>query len=231
MLEALREEVCAANLLLVKHGLVLFTWGNVSGIDRDSGLVVIKPSGVPYEHLNPDNMVVVDMQGRVVEGSLRPSTDTPTHIELYKAFPGIGGVTHTHSTFATAFAQAGRLIPAYGTTHGDYFYGAIPCTRALTESEIKGDYEAETGKVIAETLAGIEPLNMPAALVRSHGPFTWAKTPMRSAELAVTLEEVARMAHLTESLGSREEMPAQLLDRHFLRKHGSNAYYGQPNIN
>lgn len=231
MLEALREEVCAANLLLVKHGLVLFTWGNVSGIDRDSGFMVIKPSGVPYEHLNPDNMVVVDMQGRVVEGSLRPSTDTPTHIELYKAFPGIGGVTHTHSTFATAFAQAGRLIPAYGTTHGDYFYGAIPCTRALTESEIKGDYEAETGKVIAETLAGIEPLNMPAALVRSHGPFTWAKTPMRSAELAVTLEEVARMAHLTESLGSREEMPAQLLDRHFLRKHGSNAYYGQPNIN
>ncbi|MGI6203417.1 MAG: L-ribulose-5-phosphate 4-epimerase [Eubacteriales bacterium] len=227
MLQALRKQVCHANLLLVKYGLVIFTWGNVSGIDRESGLVVIKPSGVPYEQLCPENMVVVDLDGRVVDGDCRPSTDTKTHLELYKAFPGIGGVTHTHSTFATAFAQAGRPIPAYGTTHADYFYGDIPCTRALTEAEISGDYEAATGRVIAETLAGTDPLEMTAVLVRSHGPFTWAKTPERSAELAATLEEVARMATLTEQLGGRASIDSALLERHFYRKHGSGAYYGQ----
>ncbi len=227
MLEELRKEVCAANLLLVKYGLVLFTWGNVSGIDRESGLIVIKPSGVEYEKLSPDNMVVVDMDGSIVEGSYRPSTDTPTHIELYKTFPEIGGVTHTHSTYATAFAQAGKPIPAYGTTHADYFHGTIPCTRALTNEEICGDYESETGRVIAEALGDTDPLQMPAALVRSHGPFTWAKTPMRSAELAVTLEEVARLAALTKSLGCTAPMQQALCDRHFFRKHGSGAYYGQ----
>ncbi|HHW24860.1 MAG TPA: L-ribulose-5-phosphate 4-epimerase [Bacillota bacterium] len=227
MLEALREEVYRANLLLVKHGLVIFTWGNVSGIDRERGLVVIKPSGVPYEELSPDNMVIVDMEGRVVEGDLRPSTDTPTHIELYKAFPTIGGVTHTHSTYATAYAQACRPIPAYGTTHADYFYGDIPCTRAMSEAEISGDYEAATGRVIAEALEGIDPLSMPAALVHSHGPFVWAKTPTRSAELAATLEEVARIAYLTEQLGGQNHIDGALLDKHFLRKHGSGAYYGQ----
>ncbi len=227
MLEALREEVYRANLLLVKHGLVIFTWGNVSGIDRERGLVVIKPSGVPYEELSPDNMVIVDMEGRVVEGDLRPSTDTPTHIELYKAFPTIGGVTHTHSTYATAYAQACRPIPAYGTTHADYFYGDIPCTRAMSEAEIGGDYEAATGRVIAEALEGIDPLSMPAALVHSHGPFVWAKTPTRSAELAATLEEVARIAYLTEQLGGQNHIDGALLDKHFLRKHGSGAYYGQ----
>jgi len=227
VLEALREEVYRANLLLVKHGLVIFTWGNVSGIDRERGLVVIKPSGVPYEELSPDNMVIVDMEGRVVEGDLRPSTDTPTHIELYKAFPTIGGVTHTHSTYATAYAQACRPIPAYGTTHADYFYGDIPCTRAMSEAEIGGDYEAATGRVIAEALEGIDPLSMPAALVHSHGPFVWAKTPTRSAELAATLEEVARIAYLTEQLGGQNHIDGALLDKHFLRKHGSGAYYGQ----
>jgi len=227
VLEALREEVYRANLLLVKHGLVIFTWGNVSGIDRERGLVVIKPSGVPYEELSPDNMVIVDMEGRVVEGDLRPSTDTPTHIELYKAFPTIGGVTHTHSTYATAYAQACRPIPAYGTTHADYFYGDIPCTRAMSEAEISGDYEAATGRVIAEALEGIDPLSMPAALVHSHGPFVWAKTPTRSAELAATLEEVARIAYLTEQLGGQNHIDGALLDKHFLRKHGSGAYYGQ----
>jgi len=227
VLEALREEVYRANLLLVKHGLVIFTWGNVSGIDRERGLVVIKPSGVPYEELSPDNMVIVDMEGRVVEGDLRPSTDTPTHIELYKAFPTIGGVTHTHSTYATAYAQACRPIPAYGTTHADYFYGDIPCTRAMNEAEISGDYEAATGRVIAEALEGIDPLSMPAALVHSHGPFVWAKTPTRSAELAATLEEVARIAYLTEQLGGQNHIDGALLDKHFLRKHGSGAYYGQ----
>lgn len=226
MLEALREEVYRANLLLVKHGLVIFTWGNVSGIDRERGLVVIKPSGVPYEELSPDNMVIVDMEGRVVEGDLRPSTDTPTHIELYKAFPTIGGVTHTHSTYATAYAQACRPIPAYGTTHADYFFGDIPCTRAMSEAEIGGDYEAATGRVIAEALEGIDPLSMPAALVHSHGPFVWAKTPTRSAELAATLEEVARIAYLTEQLGGQNHIDGALLDKHFLRKHGSGAYYG-----
>lgn len=227
MLEGLRKEVCAANLLLAKYGLVLFTWGNVSGIDRESGLVVIKPSGIEYEKLTPDTMVIVDMTGNVVEGKYKPSTDTPTHIELYKAFPQIGGVTHTHSTYATAFAQAGKPIPTYGTTHADYFHGTIPCTRAMKDEEIAGDYEAATGRVIAEALEGIDPLQMPAALVRSHGPFTWAQTPMRSAELAVTLEEVARLAALTKSLGCTAPIGQSLCDRHFFRKHGSGAYYGQ----
>lgn len=227
VLQALRKQVCHANLLLVKYGLVIFTWGNVSGIDRESGLVVIKPSGVPYEQLCPENMVVVDLDGRVVDGDCRPSTDTKTHLELYKAFPGIGGVTHTHSTFATAFAQAARGIPAYGTTHADYFYGEIPCTRAMTDAEIAGDYETATGKVIVETVGGADPLEIPAALVRSHGPFTWAETPTRAAELAVTLEEVARMATLTEQLGGRASIDSALLERHFYRKHGSGAYYGQ----
>jgi Ribulose-5-phosphate 4-epimerase and related epimerases and aldolases len=227
MLEKLRKEVCEANLLLVKYGLVLFTWGNVSGIDRESGFIVIKPSGVEYDRLTLDNMVIVDMDGNVVEGTYKPSSDTPTHIELYKSFPGIGGITHTHSTWATSFAQAGRDITAYGTTHGDYFYGNIPCTRVMTDAEIGGDYETETGCVIAETLRGTDPLQMPAVLVHSHGPFTWAKTPVRSAELAATLEEVAKMAAMTEFLGGTARMQQMLLDKHYLRKHGKNAYYGQ----
>ena len=228
MLKHLKQAVCAANLLLPKYNLVTFTWGNVSGIDREKGLVVIKPSGVEYDTMRPEDMVVVDLEtGKVVDGDLNPSSDTPTHLELYRKFPDIGGVVHTHSRWATIFAQAGRGIPAYGTTQGDYFYGEIPCTRKMTEKEIKGEYELNTGKVIVETFKGKNPNDMPAVLVHSHGPFTWGSSPENAVHNAVVLEEVAMMALHTELLGQREPMQQVLLDKHYLRKHGANAYYGQ----
>ena len=230
MLEELKEQVCRANLLLPKHGLVTFTWGNVSGIDRARGLVVIKPSGVEYDGMGPDDMVVVDLDGNVVEGHYKPSSDTPTHIELYKAFPNIGGVVHTHSRWATSFAQAGMGIPAYGTTQGDYFYGEIPCTRKMTPTEIAGAYEKETGTVIIETFRtrGIDADSVPAVLVNSHGPFTWGTDAMNAVHNAVVLEEVAFMALQARTLNpSLQPMQQELLDKHYLRKHGKNAYYGQ----
>lgn len=228
MLHELKEAVLEANLDLPRYGLVTFTWGNVSGFDRDSGLVVIKPSGVPYDRLKLDDLVVVDLNGNVVEGRLKPSSDTPTHLVLYKAFPGIGGIVHTHSSWATSFAQAGLGIPALGTTHADYFYGEIPCTRQMTASEIGGAYEEETGNVIVETFADINPLQVPGVLVHAHAPFNWGKDPHEAVHNAVVLEEVAKIAH--RSLQLRPELGAMdqtLLDRHFLRKHGANAYYGQ----
>ena len=228
MLEALKEEVLRANLLLPRYGLVTFTWGNVSGIDRETGLVVIKPSGVAYDGMTADDMVVVDPDGRVVEGRYKPSSDTPTHLELYKAFPHVGGVAHTHSRWATTFAQAGLPLRPMGTTHADTFYGAVPCTRALTAEEIGGAYEKETGCVIVETFADKDPDAIPAVLVRQHGPFTWGKTPMDAAEHAVVLEEVACMnLHATLLRPDAPAVPQALLDKHYLRKHGKNAYYGQ----
>jgi L-ribulose-5-phosphate 4-epimerase len=230
MLEQLKEEVLQANLLLPKHHLVTFTWGNVSGIDRQRGLVVIKPSGVEYEGMTAQDMVVVDLDGNRVEGQWKPSSDTATHLALYRAFPTLGGIVHTHSRWATSFAQAGRGIPAYGTTQGDYFYGEIPCTRKLTPAEIAGDYELETGNVMVETfrLRGIDPDQVPAALVHSHGPFTWGKDAKEAVHNAVVLEECAFMAlqalTLTPNL---PPMQQELLDKHYLRKHGKNAYYGQ----
>jgi L-ribulose-5-phosphate 4-epimerase len=229
MLEQLKEQVFQANLLLPKHGLITFTWGNVSGIDREQGLVVIKPSGVSYDEMKAEDMVVVDVKsGKTVEGSLKPSSDTPTHLELYKAFPNIGGIVHTHSRWATTFAQAGRGIMALGTTHGDYFYGEIPCTRKMTNAEIEGEYEKETGTVIIETFKGKDPDAIPAVLVYSHGPFTWGRDPMDAVHNAVVLEEVAFMNFHTMAL--KPEIPPmqqELLDKHYLRKHGANAYYGQ----
>lgn len=229
MLEALKEQVFQANLLLPKHGLVTFTWGNVSGIDRQQGLVVIKPSGVSYDEMQASDMVVVDLgSGKVVEGKLRPSSDTPTHIELYRAFPNIGGVVHTHSRWATSFAQAGRGLLALGTTHGDYFYGEIPCTRKMTSQEIQGEYEKETGLVIKETFEGKDPDAIPAVLVYSHGPFAWGSDPMAAVHNAVVLEEIAFMNFHTLILAPGiPPMQQELLDKHFLRKHGANAYYGQ----
>ncbi len=229
MLEKLKEQVFQANLLLPKHGLITFTWGNVSGIDREQGLVVIKPSGVSYDVLKADDMVVVDLKtGMVVEGKLKPSTDTATHIELYKAFPNIGGVVHTHSRWATTFAQAGRGIMALGTTHSDYFYGEIPCTRKMTVAEIQGEYEKETGTVIKETFQGKDADTIPAVLVYSHGPFTWGKDPMDAVHNAVVLDEVAYMNFHTLLLEPHiPSMQQELLDKHYLRKHGANAYYGQ----
>lgn len=226
MLDELKKQVYEQNLALVQYGLVVLTWGNVSGIDRERGLVVIKPSGVPYADMVPSDLVVVDLEGNIIEGSLRPSSDTPTHLELYKAFPGIGGVVHTHSTYAVAFAQAGRAIKAYGTTHADAFYGDIPCARALTREEIEKDYEQNTGKVIIETVKDYNAL--PAILVKNHGPFIWGKTANDAVENAVILEEVARMAMLTEQLDpSTPRVEQYLLDKHFFRKHGKGAYYGQ----
>ena len=229
MLEQLKEDVCRANLLLPKHGLVVFTWGNVSGIDRKSGLFVIKPSGVSYDELTPDKMVVVDLNGKKVEGDMNPSSDTPTHCELYRAFPKIGGITHTHSRWATIWAQAGRPIPAYGTTHADYFYGPVPCTRKMTPEEIASEYEKETGRVIVETFLDNDPVNIPAVLVHSHAPFTWGKDCFEAEYNAAVLEEVAMMAWHTEAISSVPVpfMQQELLDRHYLRKHGENAYYGQ----
>ena len=228
MLEELKKQVCAANLELPKYGLVTFTWGNVSGIDREKGLIVIKPSGVEYDNMQPEDMVVVDLQGNVVEGRYKPSSDTPTHVALYNAFPNIGGIVHTHSRWATSWAQAGRGIPAYGTTHGDYFYGEIPCTRKMTPDEIGGAYELETGNVIIETFSGKPTDDIPAVLVHSHGPFTWGKDPHNAVHNAVVLEELAFMAFHTEAIApGKETMQQELLDKHYLRKHGKNAYYGQ----
>ena len=228
MLENLKEAVLSANLDLVKHGLVTFTWGNVSGIDRELGLVVIKPSGVKYENMTADDMVVVDIEGNVIEGRWKPSSDTPTHLVLYKAFPNIGGVVHTHSRYATSWAQAGRGIPAYGTTHGDYFYGDIPCTRKMTHDEISGEYEKETGNVIVEAFAGRSADDIPAVLVFAHGPFVWGTDPDNAVHNAVVLEEIAFMALHAEILNnSVHAMQSELLDKHYLRKHGDGAYYGQ----
>lgn len=228
MLEKLKQEVFEANLQLVKYGLVSLTWGNVSGIDRETGLVVIKPSGVPYDTMTAEDMVVVDLNGQRVEGRLKPSSDTPTHVELYKAFPNIGGVVHTHSRWATTFAQAAMDIPALGTTHADTFYGSIPCTRPMTDGEIKGEYEKETGSVIIETFRDRDPDDIPAVLVHSHGPFTWGKSPADALEHAVILEEVAFMAWHSLSINpAQTAMQQTLLDKHYLRKHGKNAYYGQ----
>ena len=228
MLEELKELVCAANLLLPKYELVTFTWGNVSGIDRKNGLVVIKPSGLSYSGMRPEDMVVTDLDGKVVEGKWKPSSDTATHIELYKAFPDCGGIVHTHSRWATTFAQAGCGIPAMGTTHADYFYGEIPCTRPMTDAEIEGEYEKETGKVIVETFAGLDPAAVPGVLVNSHGPFAWGTDPMNAVHNAVVMEEIAFMDwHAMVLDPSRGPMQRALLDRHYLRKHGKNAYYGQ----
>ncbi|MBA9087606.1 L-ribulose-5-phosphate 4-epimerase [Fontibacillus solani] len=228
MLEALKQQVLEANLELPKHGLVTFTWGNVSGIDRESGLFVIKPSGVPYEELKAEHMVVVDLEGRVVEGDLRPSSDTPTHLVLYRSFPNIGGVVHTHSPWGTSWAQAGRGISAYGTTHADYFYGEIPVTRAMTREEIEGAYELETGNVIVERFADLDPDQVPGVLVHSHAPFVWGKDAHEAVHNAVVLEEVAKIsARMLQINSDTPSMDQTLLDRHFLRKHGVNAYYGQ----
>lgn len=228
MLERLKQEVWEANMDLPKYGLVTFTWGNVSAIDRDSGLVAIKPSGVKYEKLRPEDIVIVDLNGAVVEGNLKPSSDTPTHVALYKAFSGIGGIVHTHAPWATSWAQAGRPIPALGTTHADYYYGEIPCTRPMTKQEIEGAYELETGNVIIETFRGIDPLQIPGVLVHSHAPFNWGKDAHEAVHNAVVLEEVAKMAYHTFALNPAvKAMDQALLDKHYLRKHGANAYYGQ----
>ncbi|WP_338042398.1 L-ribulose-5-phosphate 4-epimerase [Paenibacillus alba] len=228
MLESLKQAVLEANLDLPTYRLVTFTWGNVSGIDREQGLVVIKPSGVPYEDLKAEDLVVVDLDGKIVEGRLRPSSDTPTHLALYRAFPAIGGIVHTHSPWATSWAQAGRGIPALGTTHADYFYGEVPCTRLMTETEIKGAYELETGNVIIETFKDLDPAMVPSVLVNGHAPFSWGQDPHNAVHNAVVLEEVAKIGYRTFTLNpSSQPMDQTLLDRHFLRKHGASAYYGQ----
>jgi len=222
------KEVCSANKKLPKLGLVTLTWGNVSGIDRMRGLVVIKPSGVPYKKLKPSDMVVVNLNGEVVHGKHKPSSDTLTHLQLYKAFPEIGGVVHTHSTWATIFAQAGKAIPALGTTHADYFHGQIPCSRALSPEQIAGEYERETGYVIEETFGNGDPMATPGVIVKNHGPFTWGETAKKAVENALVLEEVAKMAYHTLQLNPETPtLPQGLLDKHYLRKHGENAYYGQ----
>lgn len=226
MLEELKKRVYEQNIALVKQGLVVLTWGNVSARDAESGLVVIKPSGVPYDSMCAEDMVVTDIEGNVVEGSYRPSSDLPTHLYLYKTYSSLGGVVHTHSTYATGFAQSGREIVAYGTTHADAFYGNVPCTRGLTEDEINEAYEWNTGKVIAEVVDDADAI--PAILVKNHGVFTWGKTPEKAVENAVTVEEVAKMAFITERLGSGvPRIDQHLLDKHYFRKHGKNAYYGQ----
>lgn len=227
MLENLKEEVLEANLDLVRHGLVIFTWGNVSAIDRASGRVVIKPSGVEYEALKAEDMVVVDLDGNVVEGSLRSSSDTPTHLALYRAFEGIGGVVHTHSTYATAWAQAGRDIPNIGTTHADYFHDAIPCTAEMSRAEVEGNYEKETGRVIVRCFKEIDPVHTPGVLVRNHGPFAWGRDAADAVHNAVVLEQVAKMAYLSYQINPALTMNPLLVEKHFNRKHGPNAYYGQ----
>ena len=227
MLEELKEKVCRANLDLVRHGLVIFTWGNVSAIDRQSGLVVIKPSGVSYDSMKASDMVVVDMDGKVVEGDLNPSSDTPTHLVLYKAFPEIGGVVHTHSTYATAWAQAGIDIPNIGTTHADYFHDAVPCTADMSRAQVEGEYELETGNVIVERFKGLNPVHTPGVLVKNHGPFTWGKDAFEAVHNAVVLEQVAKMAFISFSVNPSLTMNPLLVEKHFSRKHGPNAYYGQ----
>lgn len=228
-LARLRRDVLEANLELVRRGLVLYTFGNASGIDRDEGLVVIKPSGVPYDELKPEHMVVTDLSGSIVEGNLRPSSDLPTHLALYRNFPGVGGVAHTHSEFATAWAQAGRPIPCLGTTHADYFHGSVPVTDELTAQEISGDYEKNTGTAICRAFLKLDPDAIPAVLVRGHAPFCWGPDVAAAAHNAVVLEAVARMAYYTVNLSQNAQpLPHALHDKHFLRKHGKNAYYGQP---
>ncbi len=227
MLEELKQKVLSANLELVRQGLVIYTWGNVSGIDRQKGLVVIKPSGVAYGQMKAEDLVVVDLEGNVVEGSLNPSSDTPTHLELYKAFSGIGGIVHTHSTYATAWAQAGMDIEPLGTTHADYFYGPVPCTEALTPEAIRGDYEAETGKLIVRCFEGRDPVHTPAVLVRNHGPFCWGKEAAQAVYHARVLEEVAKMNYLCTRLNPDCSIQPELVEKHFLRKHGPGATYGQ----
>lgn len=236
MLEELKQKVFEANLQLVQYGLVVLTWGNVSGIDREKGLFVIKPSGVPYDKMTADDMVVMDLNGNKVEGSLNPSSDTPTHLELYNSFKDIGGIVHTHSSWACSWAQAGRDINAYGTTHADFANGAVPCARGLTEAEVNGEYELNTGRVIVEEFAqrGIKPEECPAVLVHRHGPFTWGRDPFKAVENALILEEVAKMASRTERIAALDEnsnigIEQYLLDKHYQRKHGKNAYYGQGN--
>ncbi|MBN1985425.1 MAG: L-ribulose-5-phosphate 4-epimerase [Prolixibacteraceae bacterium] len=226
-MEKLKEEVFQANLDLVKHGLVIFTWGNVSGINRERDLVVIKPSGVSYDKMKPKDMVVMNLYGQVVEGNLKPSSDTPTHLVLYRQFQNIGGVVHTHSEWATSWAQAGMGIPAIGTTHADYFYGEIPCTRKMTKEEIEGEYELETGRVIVETFKNLNPEQIPGVLVNNHGPFSWGANADNAVHNAVVLEEVAKMTFRSLQLNPETTMDQVLLDKHFLRKHGKNAYYGQ----
>ena len=230
MLEALKQQVYEANMDLPKYGLVTFTWGNVSAIDRESGLFVIKPSGVEYDKLTPEDMVVVDLDGKKVEGRYNPSSDTATHAELYKAFTEIGGIVHTHSSYATSWAQAGRDIPCYGTTHADYIYGAVPCVRCLTAEEIADAYEKNTGVLIVNEFMrrGKEPMAVPAVLCQNHGPFTWGKDAKDAVHNAVVLEEVAKMAYRTESINAHTQpAPQALQDKHYYRKHGANAYYGQ----
>ena len=227
-LAQLKEAVLCANLDLPKHGLVTFTWGNVSGIDRERGLVVIKPSGVSYEKMAASDLVVLDLDGNTVEGSLRPSSDTPTHLALYRQYAAIGGIVHTHSTHATAWAQAGRAIPAFGTTHADYFHGPVPCSRPLTKAEVDSEYETNTGKVIIETIGAANPMEIPGIIVSEHAPFTWGKDAHDAVHNAVVLEEVARMALYTLQISpNRSGVSDYLLDKHYLRKHGANAYYGQ----
>lgn len=230
MLKELKEKVLEANLLLPKYGLVTFTWGNVSEIDREKGLIAIKPSGVDYDRMKVEDIVILDLDGKVVEGRLRPSSDAPTHVVLYRAFPSIGGIVHTHSTYATSWAQAGLDIPCYGTTHADYFYGSIPCARALTKDEIETEYEKNTGLVIEETFRtlGKDPQAVPGVLCKNHGPFSWGKDSLEAVHNAVVLEEVAKMAVLTRQINPAvKSAPQELQDKHYFRKHGKNAYYGQ----
>ena len=227
MLEQLKKAVFEANQVLCAHGLITLTWGNVSGIDRDAGLVVIKPSGIAYENMTAEDMVVVDLEGNRVEGKWNPSSDTPTHLELYRSFPEIGGIAHTHSRWATIYAQAGMAVPILGTTHADAFYGDVPCTRKMTAEEIVGEYELETGKVIAETFRDADPMAIPGVLVNSHGPFTWGTNAAKSVENAVILEEVAMMAWHTIAMNPGAAFQKELADKHYFRKHGAGAYYGQ----
>jgi L-ribulose-5-phosphate 4-epimerase len=227
MLYNLRKSVLEANVKLAKYGLVIFTWGNVSGIDRATGLVAIKPSGIEYDDLKVDDIVIVDLEGKVMSGSLKPSSDTASHLYLYQQFPDVGGIVHTHSAWASTWAQAGRGIPVYGTTHADYFYGEIPCTRPLTAEELSKDYEMNTGLVIVETFRDMDYMNIPAALVHGHGPFSWGASVNEALHNAVVLEEVAKMAYHTEMMGQDLPIDKFLLDKHYLRKHGEGAYYGQ----
>lgn len=230
MLEELKKQVCDANRMLPKYGLVTFTWGNVSGIDAEKGLFVIKPSGVEYDKLTPESMVVMDLEGNQIEGNYKPSSDTPTHLELYKAFPKIGGIVHTHSSYATSWAQAGRSIPCYGTTHADYIYGDVPCLRCLTKEEIEEAYETNTGLLIVKEFCRMkkDPMEVPAVLCEKHGPFAWGKDAFDAVHNAVVLEEVAKMAYRTETINpDAAPAPSELQDKHYFRKHGANAYYGQ----